>query len=80
MSITACTARPPSRNPLVSFQRGFEARFERFREVYRDLLALALARRAAVHLGFMAFVLASFLLVPFLGPQLLSRRSIRARS
>ena len=29
---------PPSRNPLVRFQRGFEARFERFRAGYRDLL------------------------------------------
>ena len=37
---------PPSRNPLVRFQRGFEARFERFRAGYRGLLALALARRA----------------------------------
>ena len=36
---------PPSRNPLVHFQRGFEARFERFRAVYRDLLAMALAQR-----------------------------------
>ena len=43
--------KPPSRNPLVNFQRGFEARFERFREVYRDLLAMALARRARVHPG-----------------------------
>src|SRR6202035_4018832 len=39
-------ARPPSRNPLVRFQRGFEAGFERFRGGYRDLLALALAHRA----------------------------------
>ena len=38
--------KPPSRNPLVRFQRGFEARFERFRAGYRDLLALALAHRA----------------------------------
>ena len=36
---------PPSRNPLVRFQRGFEARFERIRAGYRDLLALALAHR-----------------------------------
>jgi len=32
---------PPSRNPLVWFQRGFEARFERFRTGYRGILALA---------------------------------------
>ena len=59
--------KPPSRNPLVNFQRGFEARFERFREVYRDPLTMALARRAVFIPAFMAFVLASFLLAPFLG-------------
>jgi multidrug efflux pump subunit AcrB len=59
--------KPRSRNPLVIFQRGFEARFERFRAVYRDLLAMALAHRAVFICAFMAFVLASFLLTPFLG-------------
>ena len=59
--------KPRSRNPLVNFQRGFEARFERFRAVYRNLLALAMASRGIFIIGFMAFVLASFLLVPFLG-------------
>lgn len=58
---------PPSRNPLVRFQRGFEARFERFREGYRDLLGLALAHRRVFVIGFLAFVGASFLLAPFLG-------------
>ncbi len=57
----------PSRNPLVRFQRGFETRFERLREGYRDLLALALVYKRGFVIGFMAFVLASFLLVPFLG-------------
>jgi multidrug efflux pump subunit AcrB len=52
---------------LVIFQRGFEARFERARTVYCDLLTLALAHRAVFITGFMAFVLASFLLAPFLG-------------
>ena len=56
-----------TRNPLVLFQRGFEARFERVRAVYRDLLALALGRRAVFIAGFMAFVLASFALAPLLG-------------
>src|SRR4029453_11463412 len=59
--------KPASRNPLVNFQRGFEARFERFRAAYRDLLERALASRGIFITGFMAFVLASFLLVPFLG-------------
>jgi multidrug efflux pump subunit AcrB len=59
--------RPRTRNPLVLFQRGFEARFERFRAVYRDLLAMALGSRTVFIAGFMAFVLASFALTPFLG-------------
>jgi multidrug efflux pump subunit AcrB len=59
--------KPRTRNPLVLFQRGFEARFERFRAVYHDLLGLALRKRAVFTCGFMAFVLASFLLAPFLG-------------
>ncbi len=58
---------PPSRNPLVRFQRGFEAGFERVRLVYRELLEMALRRRAVFAAGFLAFVFASFALVPFLG-------------
>ncbi|MDF4004913.1 efflux RND transporter permease subunit [Luteibacter sp. PPL552] len=57
----------PSRHPLVRFQRAFEARFERIRESYHGLLALALAHRKGFTIGFMAFVLLSFLLVPMLG-------------
>src|SRR6201747_2937122 len=60
-------APPPSRNPLVRFQRGFEARFERFRSGYRDLLSLALTRRPIFVIGFLSFVGVSFLLVPYLG-------------
>jgi multidrug efflux pump subunit AcrB len=56
-----------SRNPLVRFQRRFEARFERFRDGYRNVLALALVHRRGFVIGFMGFVLASFLLLPFLG-------------
>ena len=58
---------PRSRNPLVRLQRGFEARFERFRLGYSELLALALHHRAAFVCCFLAFVLASFALTPFLG-------------
>jgi multidrug efflux pump subunit AcrB len=58
---------PRSRNPLVRFQRGFEARFERFRLGYRELLIMALHRRAVFVIGFLAFVAASFALTPFLG-------------
>jgi multidrug efflux pump subunit AcrB len=58
---------PRSRNPLVRFQRGFEAGFERFRAGYSDLLALALAHRPTFVIGFLGFIGLSFLLVPYLG-------------
>ncbi|HEX4184151.1 MAG TPA: efflux RND transporter permease subunit [Caulobacteraceae bacterium] len=57
----------PSRNPLVRFQRGFEGGFEAFREAYRNLLAMALAHRRVFVIGFLAVVVASFGLAPFLG-------------
>src|SRR3984885_6733674 len=60
-------ALPPTRNPLVWFQRGFEARFESFRSGYRDVLTLALRHRPTFVIGFLSFVLASFALVPYLG-------------
>jgi multidrug efflux pump subunit AcrB len=56
-----------SRNPLVRFQRGFEAAFEKFRAGYRDLLTLALHHRPTFVIGFLSFVGLSFLLVPYLG-------------
>jgi multidrug efflux pump subunit AcrB len=56
-----------SRNPLVRFQRGFEAGFEKFRAGYMDLLKLALAHRPTFVIGFLGFVGLSFLLVPYLG-------------
>src|SRR6267142_1280495 len=58
---------PPSRNPLVRFQRAFEARFERLRARYRDLLSMALGRRPLFVASFLGVVALSFLLVPFLG-------------
>ncbi|MGO4713436.1 efflux RND transporter permease subunit [Bradyrhizobium sp. 2TAF24] len=58
---------PRSRNPLVRFQRGFEAGFERLRAGYRDLLDLALHHRGVFVGGFLLVVAASFLLTPFLG-------------
>jgi multidrug efflux pump subunit AcrB len=54
-------------NALQRFQRGFEARFERLRQGYHGILGRAVARRKAFLLGFTAFVLLSFALVPFLG-------------
>jgi multidrug efflux pump subunit AcrB len=59
--------RPRSRNPLVLFQRGFEAGFERIRTGYRDILELALSRRPIFVVGFLCFVAATFLLTPYLG-------------
>ena len=58
---------PQSRNPLVRFQRGFEARFERIRTSYGALLERALAAPRPFIIGFLAVVALSFLLVPFLG-------------
>ena len=58
---------PPSRNPFVWLQRGFESRFERGRLAYRELLVLALHHRAVFVTGFLAFVIGSFALAPFLG-------------
>src|SRR5258708_9674499 len=61
---------PRSRNPFVRFQRGFEARFERIRGGYRDLLSLAMQRRPVFVVGFLVLVAASFLLFAYLGRKL----------
>jgi multidrug efflux pump subunit AcrB len=57
----------PSNNPLVRFQRGFEQRFLRMRASYRDALTLAVEHRRLFVSGFLAFIAASFLLLPFVG-------------
>ncbi|HKE47330.1 MAG TPA: efflux RND transporter permease subunit, partial [Rhodanobacteraceae bacterium] len=59
--------RPPSRNPLVNFQRAFERNFLRLRDVYHQILTLAVADRRVFVACFLAFVFGSFALVPFLG-------------
>jgi multidrug efflux pump subunit AcrB len=58
---------PRSRNPLVQFQRWFEAGFERFRQGYCELLSMALRRRVVFVPCFLAVVVASFALAPYLG-------------
>uniref|UniRef100_UPI0035CBB01A efflux RND transporter permease subunit n=1 Tax=uncultured Sphingomonas sp. TaxID=158754 RepID=UPI0035CBB01A len=58
---------PTSRNPLVRFQRGFERQFEKIRIGYGGLLEKALAVPKPFLFGFIAVVLLSFLLLPFLG-------------
>jgi multidrug efflux pump subunit AcrB len=55
------------KNPLLRFQRGFEARFERLRHGYHGLLQRSIQKRKPFLLGFTAVVALSFLLVPFLG-------------
>jgi multidrug efflux pump subunit AcrB len=51
----------------VAFQKGFEQRFTTFRDGYYAILTVALGNRRRFIIGFLAFVLASFALVPFLG-------------
>src|SRR6202165_4887230 len=58
---------PPSRNPMVRCQRGFEAGFGRVPSGYRALLSVAMTRRPVFVIGFLGFVGLSFLLVPYLG-------------
>ncbi len=53
--------------PLVIFQRGFENRFDRFRQGYQKLLGTIFAHRLLFAALFLAFCVASWLLVPFLG-------------
>jgi multidrug efflux pump subunit AcrB len=52
---------------FTRFQRGFERRFERFRQAYMGLLSLALAHRLWFAGGFIAVALASLALAPVLG-------------
>ena len=56
-----------TRNPLKRFQMAFEVRFGRIRDRYRSLLTLALRYPKAFMIGFLACVVISFGLAPFLG-------------
>jgi len=56
-----------SRNALERFQLAFEERFSRIRARYRSLLSLALRHPALFMSGFLACVVISFALAPFLG-------------
>ncbi len=60
-------APPTTRNPLKRLQRGFEHRFETLRGGYRSLLVLALENSRTFTIVFLAAVVVSFGLVPFLG-------------
>ena len=59
-----------SRNPLKRLQRAFDDRFTQVRARYRSLLALALAAPKTFIAGFLACVIVSFGLWPFLGQNL----------
>jgi CzcA family heavy metal efflux pump len=56
-----------SRNPFKRFQLAFEERFSRIRGRYRSLLSLALRHPKVFMAGFLACVVLSFVLTPFLG-------------
>jgi CzcA family heavy metal efflux pump len=56
-----------SRNPLVRFQEGFEAAFERTRQAYHGLLTSFVQHRKIFVPTFLAVVLAVFALAPWLG-------------
>ncbi len=56
-----------SRNPLVRFQLGFEARFEAFRQGYLRMLTLCVDHAGAFLIAFPALALISLGLTPFLG-------------
>ncbi|HEU4501110.1 MAG TPA: efflux RND transporter permease subunit [Nitrospira sp.] len=57
----------PSRNVFVRFQKGFERRFDRFREGYGTLLERVIARRSAFIKISLAFAVGSTVLFYFLG-------------
>jgi multidrug efflux pump subunit AcrB len=59
--------RNASRNPIVVLQRSFEAGFDSVRSGYRAVLELAMERRIAFAVGFLALVGSAFLLTPYLG-------------
>ncbi|EIZ80090.1 acrB/AcrD/AcrF family protein [Novosphingobium sp. Rr 2-17] len=67
VSHDAMTGRPKSRNPFRRFQRGFEHRFEAMRGYYVSVLRFALANRRIFVPCFLAVMLLSLALAPFLG-------------
>ena len=61
------SALPSTNNPFKLFQRSFEAKFERFRDMYLEALKTAMATRKKFVVVFMAIILLSFGLIPFIG-------------
>ena len=60
-------AKARTKSALVRFQAGFERRFERFREGYRETVSWALSEARLTVLAFTGLILLSALLFPFLG-------------
>jgi len=58
---------PRNANPLVRFQHGFEHIFEAIRLRYRQLLGIAIVNPARFAATFLAVVIVSLMLTPFLG-------------
>jgi CzcA family heavy metal efflux pump len=56
-----------SPNPFVRLQQGFQSRFEQLRHRYHELLGKVLVRGKVFIPAFLVFVLASLLLIPWLG-------------
>ena len=61
------SALPSTNNLFKLFQRSFEAKFERFRDMYLEALKTAMATRKKFVVVFMAIILLSFGLIPFIG-------------
>ena len=61
------SALPSTNNLFKLFQRSFEAKFERFRDMYLEALKTAMATRKKFVVIFMAIILLSFGLIPFIG-------------
>ena len=64
---SAVGAQPASSNPLARLQRGFERRFEKFRESYRNALAWTLSQSKLTVIAFLVLIVVSGLLFPLLG-------------
>lgn len=61
------SAAPVWMRPFIRLQRGFERRFDRFRQGYRNVLASCFVFRKGFVVFFLVLCVGSWLLIPFLG-------------
>ncbi len=61
------SAAPVWMRPFIRLQRGFERRFDRFRQGYRNMLASCFVFRKGFVVFFLVLCVGSWLLIPFLG-------------